>query len=242
MKQKMTLKRFIKKHFRFLIMLKNLFCYINSNYLQINNPSRYGHLDDCTTLQVPLFCANPRLVYFYSCNIRRNLDIINYTGKLIVKKYSVIAPYCKIVTGNHCPIIGVPPLFSIACHIRDKETDVVVEEAVWIGVNCTLLAGAHIGRGSIIGACSMVNKEIPPYAVAVGSPAKIIASVFTIEQIIEHEKKIYPENERFSRKYLENLFTQYYNDKKFIGIDVSLTPEEIKMIKQYKKTIGFNIL
>lgn len=237
----MTLKRFIKKHFRFLIMIRNFCSYINSNYIQINNPSRYGYLDNYTTLQAPLSCTNPKLVYFKSCRIRSNLKVINSTGKFIVKKYSAIAPNCTVVTGNHRSIIGIPQLFSNACHIRDKETDIIIEEAVWIGANCTLLAGAHIGRGAIIGACSMVNKEIPPYAVAVGSPAKVIASVFTIEQIIEHEKQLYPESERFAKKYLEDLFTQYYEGKKSIGIEASLTEEEINKLNQFKKAIGYNI-
>ena len=207
----------------------------------INNPSNYGHLDNCTTLQAPLFCANSKLVYFESCRIRYNLKVINYSGKFIVKKYSAIAPNCTVVTGNHRPIVGVPYLFSNACHIRDKETDIIVEESVWIGVNCTLLAGAHIGRGAIIGACSLVNKDIPPYAVVVGSPAKVIASVFTIDQIIEHEKQLYPESERFSREYLIQLFDQYYEGKKSLGIDVPLTEDELKKLDKFKKAIGFNL-
>lgn len=221
-------------------MLRNFFNYVNVNYLRINNPSIYGYLDKYTTLQPPLNCANPKLVYLESCRIRYNLKVINFTGKFIVKKYSAIAPNCTVVTGNHRPIVGIPQLFSNACHIKDKETDIIVEEAVWIGVNCTLLAGAHIGRGAIIGACSMVNREIPPYAVAVGSPAKIIASVFTIDQIINHEKQIYPENERFSKKYLEELFAQYYEGKKSLGVDVLLTDEEKNKLNQFKKTIGLD--
>lgn len=238
----MVLKIFLKKRLRPLLMLRNFFNYINSYYLSINNPSNYGYLDNHTTLQAPLFCANSKLVYFESCRIRYNLNVVNYSGKFIVRKYSAIAPNCTVVTGNHRPIVGVPQLFSNACHIRDKETDIIVEEAVWIGVNCTLLAGAHIGRGSIIGACSLVNKEIPPYAVAVGSPAKVIASVFTIDQIIEHEKHLYSENERFSREYLVELFNQYYEGKKSIGINVSLTEDELKKIDQFKKAIGLNLV
>ena len=81
------------------------------------------------------------------------------------------------------------------------EKDVIVEEDIWIGTNVTLLAGTHIGRGCIVGACSLLNKEYPPYAVLAGSPAKIIAVKFSIEQILEHEKALYEENERFT-KYL----------------------------------------
>lgn len=237
----MNLKRFIKKHFRFWIMLRDLMKHISQSYLRIYDQTIYGHLDEHTTLQAPLKCANPKLVFFESCRIRRNLQVLNSTGKFIVKKYSAIAPNCTVVTGNHRPIVGIPQLFSNACHVKDKETDIIVEEAVWIGTNCTLLAGTHIGRGAIIGACSMVNKEIPPYAVAVGSPAKVIASVFTIEQIIEHEKQIYPEKERFSKEYLEKIFTEHYDGKKSIGIEATISAQDKIKIDNFKKAIGFEI-
>ncbi|MBO5721054.1 MAG: hypothetical protein J6R61_05980 [Bacteroidales bacterium] len=68
----------------------------------------------------------------------------------------------------------------------------------------------------------MVNKEIPPYAVAVGTPAKIIAAKFTIEQILEHEKLLYPEEKRFTKEYLEELFETYYKDKRTIGVTSDL--------------------
>ena len=45
---------------------------------------------------------------------------------------------------------------------------------VWIGANVTILRGVQIGDGAVIGANSLVNKDIPPYAIAVGNPAKVI--------------------------------------------------------------------
>lgn len=45
---------------------------------------------------------------------------------------------------------------------------------VWIGANVTVLRGIRIGDGAVIGANSLVNKDIPPYAIAVGNPAKVI--------------------------------------------------------------------
>lgn len=89
-----------------------------------------------------------------------------------------------------------------------------MEEDVWIGARVTLLAGSHIGRGAVVGANTLVNKEIPPYAVVVGSPAKIIAAKFTIDQIMEHERILYPEKKRFTKEYLEELFNQYYTGKR----------------------------
>lgn len=51
---------------------------------------------------------------------------------------------------------------------------VVIERNVWIGEFVSILPGVTIGEGSIIGTMSVVNKNIPPYSIAVGSPAKVI--------------------------------------------------------------------
>jgi acetyltransferase-like isoleucine patch superfamily enzyme len=51
---------------------------------------------------------------------------------------------------------------------------VVIEDKVWIGESSCILPGVTIGTGSIIGALSVVTKDIPPYCIAVGSPAKIV--------------------------------------------------------------------
>jgi len=55
---------------------------------------------------------------------------------------------------------------------------------VWIGCNSTILRGVTIGDGAVIGANSLVNKDVPPYAIVVGSPAKIIKYRFS-DEIIE---------------------------------------------------------
>jgi acetyltransferase-like isoleucine patch superfamily enzyme len=51
---------------------------------------------------------------------------------------------------------------------------IVIEDDVWIGANVTITCGVTIGAHSIIGANSFVNSDIPPYSIAVGSPAKVI--------------------------------------------------------------------
>ncbi len=51
---------------------------------------------------------------------------------------------------------------------------VIIEDNVWIGESVCVLPGVKIGRGSVIGALSVINKDIPPYSIAVGSPAKVI--------------------------------------------------------------------
>lgn len=183
-------------------------------------------------MKTPAAIANPANVFLYEdIHLREGLKVINYTGKVVIKNFTEIAPDCTIVTGNHTPTVGVPQRLGGPCHINDNEKGVTIEEGVWIGTRVTLLSGAHVGRGAVIGAQSLVNKEIPPYAVAVGSPAKVIASVFSIEQILEHERHLYKPEERFSREYLEELFAKYYDGKKSIGKS-DMSEEDRKKVKE----------
>jgi galactoside O-acetyltransferase len=51
---------------------------------------------------------------------------------------------------------------------------VVVADKAWIGFNVSILKGVTIGEGAVVGACSVVTRDIPPYAVAVGNPARVV--------------------------------------------------------------------
>lgn len=66
---------------------------------------------------------------------------------------------------------------------------IVVGNDVWIGANTTVLSGITIGNGAIIGSNSLVNKDIPPYAIVAGSPAKLIRYRFD-DEVIEHLEKL----------------------------------------------------
>lgn len=55
-----------------------------------------------------------------------------------------------------------------------KIAPVIIEDNCWIGANAILLPGVTIGRCSVVGAGSVVTKDIPPYSVVVGSPARVI--------------------------------------------------------------------
>lgn len=64
------------------------------------------------------------------------------------------------------------------------EKKCVIGSDVWIGCNSTILRGVSIGHGAVIGANSLVNRDVPPYAIVVGSPAKMIRFRFE-DNIIE---------------------------------------------------------
>lgn len=88
--------------------------------------------------------------------------------------------------------------------------DVIVEKDVWIGTRVCLLPNIVIGRGSNIGTGSVIRNNIPPYAIVAGNPAKVIGFVFTPEEIIEHEKAIYPVEERLPLELLEKNYEKYF--------------------------------
>ena len=55
-----------------------------------------------------------------------------------------------------------------------KTDQIIIENNVWIGANSTILAGVHIGEHVVVGAGSVVTKDIPPFSVVVGNPARIL--------------------------------------------------------------------
>ena len=92
-------------------------------------------------------------------------------GAITIGDYCMIAPNVSIYTRTHVydnPDIPV----VLSGEIDFKE--VILEEDVWIGRNVVILPGIHIGKGSIIGANSVVTKNIEPYSIVGGVPAKLI--------------------------------------------------------------------
>jgi virginiamycin A acetyltransferase len=61
--------------------------------------------------------------------------------------------------------------------------DVVIGNDVWIGANALILSGVQIGDGAVIGACAVVTKDVEPYAIMAGNPARIIGKRFDQETI-----------------------------------------------------------
>ena len=74
---------------------------------------------------------------------------------------------------------------SSTTHIDElpHKGDTVIGNDVWIAHNAVILPGVHIGDGAIIGAYSVVAKDIPPYAIAVGNPARIVKFRFDDEMV-----------------------------------------------------------
>jgi acetyltransferase-like isoleucine patch superfamily enzyme len=66
------------------------------------------------------------------------------------------------------------PEIPIMEHDAYSTGPVEIGDGAWMGTRVTILDGVRVGTGAVVGACSMVNKEIPPFTVAVGTPAKVV--------------------------------------------------------------------
>lgn len=122
---------------------------------------------------------------------------------LTIKDNVIFGPNPTIITGDHrIDVIGVP-IINSHDKLPENDLDVTIEEDVWTGANVVILKGVTIGRGSVVAAGAVVNKSCPPYSIIGGVPAKILKYRFSIDQIIDHEKSIYPSEKRYSAEYLK---------------------------------------
>jgi len=63
--------------------------------------------------------------------------------------------------------------------------DVLIENDVWIGKEACILSGVRIGNGAVVGARAVVAKDVPPYAIVVGNPARVVRYRFSPEAVAE---------------------------------------------------------
>ncbi|WP_255547659.1 acyltransferase [Mucilaginibacter sp. dw_454] len=111
----------------------------------------------------------------FKCLYPRNISIGAYVSlghdnhiwafdKVSIGNYTQTAKDLLIIAGSH-DTGSLRPLSS---------QQVVIGSGCWIGARVTIIGGVSIGKGVIIGAGSLVNKDIPDFAIAAGNPAKII--------------------------------------------------------------------
>lgn len=126
---------------------------------------------------------------FY-CDYGYNIHL----GKNFYSNHNLtILDLCKVTIGNNV-LLGPHVMISTATHPIDpiaRETieygiEITVSNNVWIGGNVSILPGVSIGDNTVIGAGSVVNKDISSNVVAAGNPCKVIKTI-TFNKIAKHE-------------------------------------------------------
>jgi acetyltransferase-like isoleucine patch superfamily enzyme len=108
---------------------------------------------------------------------------------------SCIHAYASIAIGSNCLIAGNTVIIDSDGHdpfpkdladrmaVQKRGKPIVIENNVWIGLNCTILKGVRIGEGAIIGAGSVVREDVPARCVVMGNPARIVKSPTPVESL-----------------------------------------------------------
>lgn len=129
----------------------------------------------------------------FESHVTHHYDFIG--DKLIIGKFCAIAKGVEFIMNgaNHrMQSVSTYPfnimgngweVFAPEIEELPYKGDTVVGNDVWIGQNVTVMPGVHIGDGAIIGACSVVASDIPPYTIAVGNPCRVIRKRFDNELI-----------------------------------------------------------
>lgn len=143
-----------------------------------------------------------------NCHIYGCLTVFSYSGEIIIgnncslSEYSRIVSAKKIKVGNRVMIahnvnildnISHPinalerhkdfiEHYSIGMQPHDlKPQEIIIEDDVWIGFNSTIMKGVKIGRGAIIGANSVVTKDVEAWTVNVGNPLRVIRKLEPVD-------------------------------------------------------------
>ena len=89
-------------------------------------------------------------------------------------------PRVTMITGGHRYDIKERPMKSIGNEekLPENDLDIILEGDNWIGANATILKGVTVGQGAVIAAGAVVTKDVLPYSIVAGVPAKMIKMRF----------------------------------------------------------------
>ncbi|WP_288242297.1 DapH/DapD/GlmU-related protein [uncultured Bacteroides sp.] len=130
-------------------------------------------LDASTTVLPPLYIDYGKPVTIgKGCFIQQCCTFFG-RGGITIGNEVFIGPKVNLITINH----DVNPENRSATYGRS----IVIEDKVWIGINSTILPGVKIGYGAIVGAGSVVTKDVPAMTIVAGNPARIIKRIEGVE-------------------------------------------------------------
>jgi maltose O-acetyltransferase len=117
-------------------------------------------------------------------------------SKIIIGNKVMFGPNVTIRGGNHNSSIVGEFMYDVKEKRPEDDQPVIIENDVWIGTRAVILKGVTIGTGSIIAAGAVVTKDVPPYSIVGGVPAKILKRRFEGEELDKHIQMLQKRNDR----------------------------------------------
>ena len=142
----------------------NLATPFSEEYFSLMKELFYNQIGENSIIYNQLIVVRPKNV-----KIGKNVTVMNgvlmmSAGGITIEDNVLIAANVQLISNNHDPY----DRYVITCK------PILIKEGAWIGAGATLLPGVTIGKNAIVGANSLVSKDVPDYGVSVGSPAKVI--------------------------------------------------------------------
>lgn len=149
-------------------------------------------------------------------------------GSISIGDYCLISPEVRITSatsvtiGNNCMIANGAYISDADWHgIYDRlktvgeSAPVVLKDNVWIGDSAIVCKGVTIGENSIVGAGSVVAKDIPPNSVAVGNPARVVKELDPDRELVKRENLF--QNPKELAKYMDDFDRSYLKENTTFG-------------------------
>lgn len=173
----------IKKFLNILARNSTLFAYIKLCFFRKKWRNKNKHND---TVADNCFNFSKVSVGRYTYGPIKALSFGNKNEKLIIGSFCSIAKETTFLLGGSHSYQTIST-YPLAVKWFGEETPsngpIIVDDDVWIGYRATILSGVHIGQGAIIAAGAVVTKDVPPYSIVGGVPARIIKYRFNSETI-----------------------------------------------------------
>jgi virginiamycin A acetyltransferase len=212
--------------------VKNIFsfCYIKMRYPNLD----FTHKTklDLTHLDSYKFGANIRLVH---ARLGPNISIGDYTY-ISGPAYLCSLPECGITIGKFCSIaigatfivdnhsVNTPSTSDVSYFFGDvpkgKNGPITIGNDVWVGMNVIILPNVHVGDGAVIAAGAVVTKDVAPYSIVAGVPAREIKKRFP-KQIIDWLIKV---------QWWNWSHDKIKHNREFFFCDLNNTPEYKSLI------------
>ena len=120
----------------------------------------------------------------------RTVKLFGPDDRVAIGKYCSIAEGVKFICGEHTTtLVSTFPMGILPFVKSVPEVDaitkgpIVIGNDVWLGTNAIVLSGVTVGDGAVVAAGAVVTRDVPPYAVVAGVPARVIKMRFSAEQI-----------------------------------------------------------